>query len=380
MNIMESFIRFLALHLCLAFFIITMPGYMDRVLLKAFAQSGSETVVAEGSAPVISGDIVQARDEALADARLRAVEQAAGISVEAKAVFSQELMLDSMLTTTSMGFIQSEEILWERHEDGIFRLGLEAAVSPDGLKNRLRQLLPSDRIVIVAHESNLDSNADHSPLMNQLSRQLSRNGFENIIEIKPDPGFFSGKTAQDRFSLTMAEELAMKHFADIVIAGQISTSPSGNFSDSLYSSHASGWIRVFTVREGELLLSDYASGVRGFGPGHEQAGRNAASTLSDRFSEQVLNQIAVRSFWEMDVIFYDIPDFDAFKKYKNTLSLMRWVQDVKPSRFDPSKTKFRIRYAENPEILASRLDLFPEISVLGFSSRAIEIKVMHGRP
>ncbi len=349
---------------------------MQGAFLCEDAVSSTQTVVVEGMAPMIQDDRVQARDEALADARIRAIEQVAGVRIEAKAVFSQELMLDSTLVSSSEGLILEEKILSEAMDDtGIYHLKLEAAVSTDHVKKRLKSLLRDDRIVLHISETNLDQAAGFSILANRLTQQLNQNGYLQIIhsEINADPALT--RSSPDSFSITDAEKLGIGHLADIVIAGHIQSRASAQFGENLFSAHAEGWVRVFAINENRLLTSPCLSNIKGFGANPEQAGRDALANITHQLCEQVLNHVAQRSFRQLEVVVYDIPDFDQFKKFKNMLSLMRWVQQVETSGFSQAKTRFNIQYAQQPEILASRLQMVDDLSVLRFDSQCIEVKV-----
>lgn len=358
--------------ICLTVLVCTLQGAV--IQHRAISQE-TETVTVEGSAPIISGDRVQARDEALADARVRAIEQVAGVEVKAESVFSHELMVDSSMDNTTTGMIEEEEVLSESAgPDGTFHLKLKARVSPESSRKGLRKLLREDRIALQVSEKHLGEPSEMSILMNQLTRKLNQNGYQQIAQVKP--GALRDTQGQpDHYTISDAEELAVKHMSDIVIAGSISSSSSSELSGSLYSAHAEGWVRVFAVKKQRLLNTAYLSGIRGYGKNPEQAGKDALKKISDKLTRKVLEEVAEKSLREISVVFHDIPDFDAFKKYKNLLSLMRWVQDVESSGFSAAKTVFKIKYAEDPEILASRLDQQKGVNIDGFDKQSIEVRV-----
>ncbi|WP_291321010.1 flagellar assembly protein T N-terminal domain-containing protein [Desulfonatronospira sp.] len=335
----------------------------------------SRTVVVQGQAPIISGDTVQARDEALADARIRAVEQVAGVEIEASSVLGYELMLESSTSIRSRGFIHREKVLLE-HEDehGLYHVKLEAEVSPAEAQKRLMKLLRQDRILILLQENNLGQDETVSPLENRLVQELNSMGYKNLFSVNPQSTPAGHKDFQD-IEFSSVQDLALQHMADIVILGELTSESSSRLGEDFYSAHAQGWVRAYLVSEEKVLASEHFQGIRGYGPGMEQAGRDSLNNAAHKLSRHVLEEIVPRSIRRLEVVFYGLDNFSEYKRQKRLLSLMRWVQNVKSQRFHQAKTVFEVDFSENPEILASRLDLLPGLVVESFDSRKIEVNV-----
>ncbi|MFW6388886.1 MAG: hypothetical protein ACOCY9_03160 [Desulfohalobiaceae bacterium] len=337
----------------------------------AFAKSSS--VVVNGRAPVIAEDTVQARDEAIADARIRAVEEVVGVEIEASSVLSHELMLESTTSTHSRGIIHNEEVLSE-HEDeqGQYHVRLKAEVSPAEAEERLTRLLREDRILILFEESNLGQDDAGNVLQNKFTDELNKMGYQNLVSWEPAA---KGKKLKKDVELNAVKDMALQHMADIVIIGELSSEFSSQLGDNFYSAHARGWVRAYLVSQKKVLASSQIQAERGFGPDKEKAGKNSLANAAEKLSSDILQEIVPRSVRSLDVVYYGLEDFSAYKKHKRQLALMRWVQNVDSERFHPEKTVFQVDFSENPEILASRLDNLPGLAVEEFGSKKIEVRI-----
>jgi hypothetical protein len=100
------------------------------VACAACAHAGPRTrlVETEGYAPVDARGIPDARDRAAADARRRAVEQVAGVSVESSSRVENAVTTDQKTVSRSRGFVESSTALEEDVRDGMVRVRVRARV------------------------------------------------------------------------------------------------------------------------------------------------------------------------------------------------------------------------------------------------------------
>ena len=78
------------------------------------AQGGKTlSVRAEGFGTIIDGDVAQAKSRAEADARVRALQKAVGVYVEAETLVQNEILLDTAVRDKTAGFIQNYRVLSE---------------------------------------------------------------------------------------------------------------------------------------------------------------------------------------------------------------------------------------------------------------------------
>ena len=320
------------------------------------------SIVVEGFGPLIQNDLAQARDEALADARVRAVEQAAGVQVEARSELAQELMVMSETGTSSEGFISNEHILEEGMAgDGLYRVRLRADVSAGKARDGLRRLLKDDAIVLVLGEQ-----GGTSPFFESyLTRELSSLGYARIIRAAPeDPAPLSD---------AHLEALAMRHMADVVLVGHVEARDNSKLSEVMHSAHGAGNLKAFRAREGLVLASAQAQTVRGFGNTPDKARGSALQETAKILAKDVLGSLARKKAQPVLVVISDLPAYADFKKCKAILSQMRWVSDVEAVRFESGTGVFQVKVGEDVELLAARLDQFSELSVAQFDDQRIQL-------
>ena len=108
---------------------------MRTALLAAFLFSGcahagprTRLVETEGYAPVDARGLPDARDRAAADARRRAVEQVAGVSVESSSRVENAVTTEQKTTSRSRGFVESSSAVEEDVRDGMMRVRVKARV------------------------------------------------------------------------------------------------------------------------------------------------------------------------------------------------------------------------------------------------------------
>src|SRR5437899_5185868 len=111
---------------------------------------------AEGFGTVFGNDVAQARDEALIDAGRRALEQVAGVQVDAETITRNQVLFDQLIRTQSRGIIQAQRVLDEgRLPDGRYRVRIEAWVKAGEVQEKLESLVSELSLVVIVPEQNL---------------------------------------------------------------------------------------------------------------------------------------------------------------------------------------------------------------------------------
>lgn len=89
--------------------------------------SQTRKITAEGYGTIIGGDTAQARDEAIVDARVRALEQVAGVFIESTTLVQNAMLLDALIRGSTQGLITDHRVLKEGPMgDGRYRVQIEA--------------------------------------------------------------------------------------------------------------------------------------------------------------------------------------------------------------------------------------------------------------
>ena len=335
---------------------------IQALLACASTPVGAASVEVEGFGPLIQNDLAQARDEALADARVRAVEQAAGVQVEARSELAQELMVMSETGTSSEGFISHEQILEEGMAgDGLYRVRLRADVSAGKVRDGLRRLLQDDAIVLV-----LEEDGGVSPFFESyLTSELASLGYARIIR--------AASAEPASLSDAQLEALAIRHMADVVLVGHAEARDNSKLSEAMFSAHGDGTLKAFRAREGLVLASAQAQEVRGFGNTPDKARGNALQETAKALAKDVMGSLARKKAQSVLVVISDLPAYADFKKCKAILSQMRWVSDVEAVRFESGTGVYQLKVGEDVELLAARLDQFPDLSVVQFDDERIQL-------
>jgi len=129
-------------------------------LAPALCCAETTTVEVEGVGFAVAKNTASARDKAINDARLRAIEQVLGVEVDSKTIIHNSLLVDDTLINTSHGMVKKYEILgegWDKH--GLYRVRIKAMVDKEELTMSLQQAAGERRILLVSPEAEAqDSN------------------------------------------------------------------------------------------------------------------------------------------------------------------------------------------------------------------------------
>ncbi|MDX6771229.1 MAG: flagellar assembly protein T N-terminal domain-containing protein, partial [Elusimicrobiota bacterium] len=107
---------------------------LTAAVLAATGCAGARTreVVVEGVAAVGADGADAARERALADARRRAVEQAAGVEIGSFVVTNGGVAVLDRVSATARGALRGYRVVSEGRADGAVTVRIRARVEPDG--------------------------------------------------------------------------------------------------------------------------------------------------------------------------------------------------------------------------------------------------------
>jgi len=348
------------------------------LLLPGLAYAKIHVVRSSGEAPILQNDVSQARDEAITDAEIKAVEHVVGIMVDSQTVIEQTLMIDSTIKTNVRGFVKSYKILKEsQSEDGdLYRVEIEAYVDDNPLEDTLTRLMNKDKIVVLSYESGVNNERAQNTLADMIISKLTALGYKHIIDYR----LYKNRKVDSlinrlrRGDQTAARLIGIYYLANVVILGNVYANEGEKQYEGLYSAKGGGSAKAFNASNYKLIAEVVKSSVKGFGTDEKEALRDALINTSKALSESLVHELTPKQNRTIKVIFYNIPTFQDFKKYKNLISQIRWVQEVKEDEigYNQAKTVFIVHYTENPEYLASRLSL-ENLKVLKFNATEIDI-------
>jgi len=100
----------------------------------------TQVVEAEGSAQVIGLDLARARNEAVRDALLKAVEQVANRFLSPRVAEREARLLNEQIYSQAEGFVQDYRLLFETSVMDVYTVTIRATVFADGISGELLRL------------------------------------------------------------------------------------------------------------------------------------------------------------------------------------------------------------------------------------------------
>jgi len=355
-------------------------------LISCFSFSETRWVISTGQATIINKNTSLARDEAIIDARVKALESC-GVSVDSRTVITGIEMIDHTLITRTKGFIEKYEILKEWKKEGIYYVKIKASVvsnvSPEKAKEYQKpwKVLAYIKITVNGEEKEdlflpdfitlLEKNNYEVPYTEKLKSIKKWRSFKNAVKGNVWSMVYLGKRFPSR----------------IVIFGKINSelsskteSPSYfNTSGKIICYRTEGFIKAVEVKTGKVIVS-YSTpveGIKGFGNTDKIAYKRSIDKTVDEIKNKIMPELAEYRKNKkriIDIYAFDIPEKKEYDYLKNLISHARWVHLKSASKFSPSLSKFTVEYSEDTYFLTSFLQQDKNIVIKDFDWDKIVIK------
>jgi len=365
------------------------------LILLAPAQAGClssvETVVSEGMSSIVNGDIPSARDKAVIDARVKAVETACGVKVESQAILAQERLVEHTVVNRTSGFVRSYELLKEWQEGPLYHVEINALVSGD-LKDEEAVRYYRHYNTITWLEETVDGKQSAAaPASRWLYSLLKNEGYE--VE---DPARLAKLSGGARLvnSAINGEPAAIKSLggrflARLLVVGTVDSVYSGETKAPTYEAFGSGAkicyrakLNIKVIDTGSqkdiLSYSSRVSGIKGYGQSKETASANAVQEGLSDFKKKLMPALAAytgNAERKITILAENISDKDSYDRLKAMITDCRWVTMKSGSEFRAGgSAKFVITYPESTYVLASSLeqkDLSLKIKKFGWDNLAV---------
>jgi hypothetical protein len=360
-------------------------GALGAVLAAQLAFAEIRAVIAEGYGTVIGGDLAQARDEAIVDARVRALEQVAGVFVDAATLIENELLLDAVVRDTTQGLLTSYRVLQEGPVgDGRYRVQIEARVAPDDVRQRLQGLTSDAALVLMVPEANVGRPNDPPIVQQLLAARLLDTGYRVA-----DPAQVARVRERDRQrahadnDLDAVRGITGRFLAGYLVVGHALSEPS-QVIDGIVSARARVSLRVIEAESGRTIVSRDLGEVRGFDLSPERAGQKALRAAGAAAADDLIEQLDRhfrRKERTLEVKILGLKGLDELERFRILLQSLRWVSDVQPQRFDATEAVVTVRYPEKTLYLAGRIGREPGYRVLEFDRTRLVVQARaRGRP
>ena len=325
---------------------------------------------AEGFGTVFGGDLAQARDEALIDANRRALEQVAGVQVDAETITRNQALFDQLIRTQSRGIIQSVDVLEEgKLPDGRYRVRVSARVKAGEVKDKLESLVSELALVVLIPEQNFGQPTAQPIVENEVVSRLEEAGYRVL-----DYATLQKLAKRDQVAALLrgdeqaAREIGLKFLSNLIVIGQATTRFSQR-NNGIVSAYARVTARAIESETGRIVANVSLEQVRGFGRSAETAGETALGNAKKAAAEQLVQKLDAyfkKKERRLEVRVKSLPSVDEYRRAKAFLEKQRWVSGVEEAGYAPEVSVITLVYPEKTLYLASRLGREPRYKLLEF--------------
>ena len=325
---------------------------------------------AEGFGTVFGGDLAQARDEALIDANRRALEQVAGVQVDAETITRNQALFDQLIRTQSRGIIQSVDVLEDGTlPDGRYRVRVSARVKAGEVKDKLESLVSELALVVLIPEQNFGQPTAQPIVENEVVSRLEEAGYRVL-----DYATLQKLAKRDQVAALLrgdeqaAREIGLKFLSNLIVIGQATTRFSQR-NNGIVSAYARVTARAIESETGRIVANVSLEQVRGFGRSAETAGETALGNAKKAAAEQLVQKLDAyfkKKERRLEVRVKSLPSVDEYRRAKAFLEKQRWVSGVEEAGYAPEVSVITLVYPEKTLYLASRLGREPRYKLLEF--------------
>lgn len=330
------------------------------------------------------------KDEAIRDAKRKAVERGAGTYIYSHSETKDFMLVKDTILARAAGFVESfKEISSKKTADGMIELKAEVVVSIKGIEDTwgvVKNLLKDKgypKFMIFVNEKIDGKLQDSSTVQTKLEELMIKNGFALVDkkQIKAiDEKDLQAAIAEDKPEKVQA--IAKRFGAQFFITGTSEAAagdPTDAYGVKLYKYGAKGNIRCFRTDTAQLLSSQ--TGTE-YSADREKinAGNKSLSALGDKLSPVVQGDIL--RFW-LDVmtgggevqLHVEAISFKQRTDLKNALKDVKDIKDVNTTAFANNIAEYTIQTTLTAEKLAEKLsDSMETLDITDVTQNVIKAK------
>jgi len=336
--------------------------------------------VAEGFAPIVNNDLAQARDEAIADAQRKALEQVSGVWIDAETITRNRMLFDELVRTKTRGVVQNTNVLEAgKTPDGEFRVKLEAWVKAADVQERLPDLVSELSLIVLVPEQN-GGRAQTQPVVeNEIVTKLADANYRVL-----DPAHLQRIAQRDQLAARLRgderalREIGLKFLANLIIVGEATAQPSQN-TQGIVSAHARVTARIIEAETGRVIPGGNVSlaQVRGFAQNAGTAGERALGKAAGPAAERIV-QALDRYFGQknrrVEVRIKGLPSLDDYRAAKDFFGKLRWVSGATDGGYSQDESVIFLMYPEKILYLAARIREEKRYRLLEFDRNRILVE------
>jgi hypothetical protein len=357
--------------------LLALAGLVAWLVTPAFAQPSScraegqvHVCRTEGFGTILLGDTATAGDEAIIDARQRALEQVAGVQVDAETITRNQALFDQIVRTKTGGMIQAENVLEKKPTgDGRIRVLMEAWVKAGDVQERLESLVSELSLLVLVPETNVGQRQDQAIVENAIVSRLVDTGYRVLDHVQVQKvANRDTLAALGRGDAQAAREIGLRFLSNLVVLGEATTRFSQNTA-GIVSAYARVTARVIETETGRVVANVSLDQVRGFASDPTSAGERALTAAAKPAAEKLLEKLDEyykKKERRIEVRVRNLPSLDDYRRMKAFLEKQRWVSAVTEGGYAADESKLVLTYPEKTIYLATGVRREPRYRVLEF--------------
>jgi hypothetical protein len=377
----------------------------------ALAGAAPEVVTREatGEAAIVGGNKARAEREAREQALREAVEQVAGVMLQADTVTANNQLVSDRIYANTAGYVRSYEVLSSKEEGGVVKVTVKAQIGASQIDKDLQAIkamvrrMGSPKLVILLQEQTIDQTSGPQPTITSsgVMSSVLTDAFKTDHWTIVDSHFAAGKLKLGAgVGPAEAKEIGDLSKADYILYGTV------NFRnqppEGLLGSAGAGQ-KIFPVTgEYDLVLFATDSGsqiakvsgklvmppdkVQNTLISYERTAFNLAKLKGGNIVDDVRKAVyeQLRSNEQngnrlvMNVL--GVSEYGEVQGFKKVLGeSVKGVREVRPGTFGSGKAQFDVVYVGSSDDFAEKLDgksfKGKKLSVTGVTGNTIEVKL-----
>lgn len=366
--------------LALALLVTTLPPRLRAQATLCQPRGEIHACVAEGFAPIVNNDLSQARDEAIADAQRKALEQVSGVWVDAETITKNRMLFDELVRTKTRGVVRNTNVLEAgKTPDGEFRVKLEAWVKAADVQERLPDLVSELSLVVLVPEQNGGRSQTQPVVENEIVTKLTEANYRVL-----DPVHLQRIAQRDQLAARLrgdertARELGLRFLANLIVVGEATAQPSQS-TQGIVSAHARVTARIIEAETGRIIQGGNVSlaQVRGFAQNAGTAGERALEAAAKPAGERLLQALDAyfkRKERRVEVRIKGLPSLDEYRGAKAFFEKLRWVSGAAEGGYSRDESLIVLTYPEKILYLAARIREEKRYRLLEFDRNRILVE------
>ncbi len=382
------------------------------VSLVAFAQATVVIKDGVGEAAVVGKDEGKAYDEAKERALRSAIEQAAGVRIDADtAVVNNQLVRDQVFANTS-GYVKKYDVTEKKIEKGVAIVKVKAEVITDNLDKDItaaRDLIKRigrPKVIILIQENTLQADGKAVVNSNTFATVINE-AFINDGYLVKDPAFATGKVRIAPGVVLQqgeAKEIGDLSKADFMVYGsanfrqqslsEVDGKPTGAMTDkSLFLVSGEYDLSVFATNSGAQIAKlsnkfsfrDPGQAMAASLVSYERTALELAKGRKDEINASVRKAILeyfrneLVNGARLEIAVGGLDSFSAAKDFKRSLEAMKGMKETIQDSFAGGKAVYRVTFLGSSQDLAEAVEAATfkkkKIEVVSVTGASVEVKV-----